>query len=104
MQLLSECAIDRVRNGLTTVEEVLRYRSPVQSMFRVTKQDVEIGGTRIPAGNCSAARRNTATAAREAGIRPIVGLEIELADACVPDPGSIVIPARRPVPHGRPGA
>ena len=41
------------------------------------------------------------TAAREAGIRPIVGLEIELADACVPDPGSIVIPARRPAPHGR---
>ena len=45
-----------------------------------------------------------ATAAREAGIRPIVGLEIELADACVPDPGSIVVPARRPTPPRPPGA
>ncbi len=30
------------------IEEVLRYRSPVQTMFRVTKQEVEIGGKVIP--------------------------------------------------------
>ena len=32
------------------VEEGLRYRSPAQSMFRITTQEVEIAGTRIPAG------------------------------------------------------
>jgi cytochrome P450 len=30
------------------IEEVLRYRSPVQSMFRNTLEDVEISGIRIP--------------------------------------------------------
>lgn len=38
-------------------------------------------------------------AAQEAGIRPIVGVEIELLDAVVADPGGIVVPSRRPVPH-----
>jgi cytochrome P450 len=33
-----------------TIEEVLRYRSPVQSMFRVTRREVEVAGTKIPAG------------------------------------------------------
>jgi cytochrome P450 len=33
-----------------TIEEVLRYLSPVQSMFRVTKREVEVAGTKIPAG------------------------------------------------------
>lgn len=32
------------------VDEVLRYRSPVQSVSRATTQDVEIGGTTIPEG------------------------------------------------------
>jgi cytochrome P450 len=32
------------------VEEVLRYRSPVQAVFRVAKQDVELGGHTIAAG------------------------------------------------------
>lgn len=32
------------------VEEVLRYRSPVQAMFRVTRHDTEIRGQTIPAG------------------------------------------------------
>jgi cytochrome P450 len=32
------------------VEEVLRLRSPVQSMFRVAKQEVDIAGQRLPAG------------------------------------------------------
>ena len=32
------------------VEEVLRYRSPVQSMFRTCKKDVELGGKLIRKG------------------------------------------------------
>ena len=36
-----------------------------------------------------------ATAAAEAGLRPIIGIEIELADAAVPDPAGVVIPIRR---------
>ncbi|HUQ44078.1 MAG TPA: PHP domain-containing protein [Candidatus Limnocylindria bacterium] len=35
------------------------------------------------------------TAAAAAGIRPIIGIEIELQDAAVADPGGIVVPARR---------
>lgn len=35
----------------SAIEEVLRYRSPVQSMFRVTKKDAELGGHMIPAGS-----------------------------------------------------
>jgi DNA polymerase III alpha subunit len=38
-----------------------------------------------------------ATAAEAAGIRPIIGVEIELLDAVVPDPDGIVVPAKRPV-------
>lgn len=32
------------------IEEVLRFRSPVQAMFRVTRRDVELHGRTIPAG------------------------------------------------------
>jgi cytochrome P450 len=32
------------------IEEVLRYRSPVQFMFRITKQDVTLGGRMLPPG------------------------------------------------------
>ena len=32
------------------IEEVLRYRSPVQAMFRATRCPVELDGTRLPAG------------------------------------------------------
>lgn len=32
------------------IEEVLRYRTPVQAMFRATRHEVELDGTRIPAG------------------------------------------------------
>ncbi len=31
-------------------EEVIRYESPVQTFFRTTTREVELGGTRIPAG------------------------------------------------------
>jgi cytochrome P450 len=34
----------------SAIEEVLRYRSPVQWMFRATRHDVEVRGQRIPAG------------------------------------------------------
>lgn len=34
----------------STVEEVLRYRSPVQSMFRVVRSEVQLGGHRLAAG------------------------------------------------------
>jgi cytochrome P450 len=34
----------------TAIEEVLRFRSPVQAMFRIAKQDVQIGGHEIPQG------------------------------------------------------
>ncbi|HEX7473426.1 MAG TPA: PHP domain-containing protein, partial [Candidatus Limnocylindrales bacterium] len=37
-----------------------------------------------------------ATAAAEAGIHPVIGVEIELVDAAAPDPGGLVVPARRP--------
>jgi len=33
------------------IEEVLRYRSPVQSMYRVTAADTTVGDTDIPAGS-----------------------------------------------------
>ena len=35
-------------------------------------------------------------AAEEAGLHPVVGLEVELLDAAVPDPARIVVPRRRP--------
>src|SRR6478736_2596317 len=41
-----------------------------------------------------------AHAALEVGLRPIVGLEVELVDALVADPDGVVVPARRPVPPG----
>lgn len=48
-------AYDRVRADQAllpgTIEESLRYRSPVQSMYRVAAQDVELGGQTIPEGS-----------------------------------------------------
>ena len=37
-----------------------------------------------------------ATAAAEAGIHPVIGVEVEFVDAAVPDPGGLVVPAHRP--------
>jgi len=34
----------------SAIEEVLRYRPPVQAVFRQTRRDVELGGRTIPAG------------------------------------------------------
>ena len=36
------------------------------------------------------------TAAEAAGLHPVVGVEVELLDAVVPDPGGLVVPAPRP--------
>ncbi len=41
------------------------------------------------------------SAAEAAGIHPVVGLEIELLDPCVPDPGGIAVPGRRAWRPGR---
>jgi cytochrome P450 len=35
----------------TAVDEILRYDSPVQGLSRVATEDVEISGTRLPAGS-----------------------------------------------------
>ncbi len=43
-----------------------------------------------------------ATAAEEAGLHPVIGVEVELADPLVPDPDGLVIPGRRPARRGRP--
>jgi DNA polymerase III alpha subunit len=45
-----------------------------------------------------------ASAAREAGLHPVTGMEVELLDAAVRDPGRIVVPRRRKPPRGRLGA
>ncbi len=36
------------------------------------------------------------TAAEAAGVRPVIGIEIELQDPAAPDPDGVVVPARRP--------
>jgi DNA polymerase III alpha subunit len=41
-------------------------------------------------------------AVREVGLRPIVGVEVELLDAAAPDPAGIVVPARRRWRRGSP--
>ena len=43
------------------------------------------------------------TAAEEAGLHPVIGVELELVDAAAPDPASVVVPARRPVRRGPKG-
>jgi cytochrome P450 len=46
---LERARADR-EHGSRIIEEVLRYESPVQTLFRLTTAEVELGGTRIPAG------------------------------------------------------
>lgn len=48
--LFSALADDQQRLG-TAIEEVLRYRSPVQAMARVPLEDVDIGGETLSAGD-----------------------------------------------------
>jgi DNA polymerase III alpha subunit len=42
-----------------------------------------------------------ASAAQEAGLRPVIGIEVELLDAAAADSSGIVIPRRRPARRGR---
>jgi cytochrome P450 len=46
---LSRLRADRARLS-SAIEEVLRYRSPLQTVFRTTKREVEVHGQTIPAG------------------------------------------------------
>lgn len=46
-----QALIERPTLVADAVEEGLRHRSPVQSMFRTAKQDAEINGQRIPANS-----------------------------------------------------
>ena len=55
----------------SAVEEVLRYRSPVQAMFRVTRREVEMHGQVIPAGKLVLAWIGSAN--RDAGHFPDAG-------------------------------
>ena len=43
------CGAQRASNRGRAIEEVLRYRSPVQAMFRATKRDVILDGVTVPA-------------------------------------------------------
>jgi cytochrome P450 len=47
-----ELARVRAQQGLLprAIEEVLRYRTPIQAVFRVAKRDVELHGRKVPAG------------------------------------------------------
>ena len=42
--------------------------------------------------------------AEEAGLHPVIGVEVELADSLVPDPDELVIPGRRHARRGHPSA
>ena len=66
----------------SAIEEVLRYRSPVQWMFRATKQEIEVGGQKIPAGKL---------------VLPIIG-SANRDPQQFPDPNRFDI-ARDPNPH-----
>src|SRR5215213_7677192 len=41
------------------------------------------------------------TAYEEVGLAPVLGIEVEVRDAIVPDPERVVVPARRPSRRGR---
>jgi len=66
----------------SAIEEVLRYRSPVQWMFRATKREIELRGQKIPAGKL---------------VLPFIG-SANRDPQQFPDPSSFDI-ARDPNPH-----
>ena len=66
----------------SAIEEVLRYRSPVQWMFRGTHREVELNGRRIPAGKL---------------VLPVIG-SANRDDKVFSNPGFFDI-ARDPNPH-----
>ncbi|HUG29877.1 MAG TPA: PHP domain-containing protein [Candidatus Limnocylindria bacterium] len=71
-------------HGASTVEEMAERAAALSlSGLAVTDHDGLYGVVRF------------ATAAEAAGVRPVIGIEIELVDAAAPDPGGVVVPARR---------
>jgi cytochrome P450 len=74
----------RAEPGLlpSAIEEVLRYRSPLQWMYRVARRDVNLGGASVPAG---------------ALVLAVIGAANRDPSA-FPDPGRFDI-ARSPNPH-----
>ena len=59
-----------------TIEEVLRFRSPVQSMYRVTASETTLGDERIPAGAPIVAWIGSARIALEALLSRLPGLSL----------------------------
>lgn len=66
----------------SAIEEVLRYRSPLQWMYRIARRDVEVCGTTVPAGTM---------------VLAVIGAA-NRDPAVFPDPGRFDI-ARDPNPH-----
>jgi cytochrome P450 len=66
----------------SAVEEVLRYRSPLQWMYRVARRDVELQGVEIPAGSM---------------VLAVIG-SANRDPALIPDPGRFDV-GRYPNPH-----
>jgi cytochrome P450 len=64
------------------IEEVLRYRSPLQWMYRVARQEIDLHGTAVPAGTM---------------VLAVIG-SANRDPAAFPDPGRFDI-ARDPNPH-----
>src|SRR5690348_15113653 len=77
-------------DGASTVEDLVERAVELQlPALAVTDHDGLYGVVRF------------ALAAEAAGIRPILGIEIELLDAAVPDPHGVVVPSRRAWRPGR---
>jgi len=77
-------------DGASTVEDLVERAVELQMpALAVTDHDGLYGVVRF------------ALAAEAAGIRPVLGIEIELLDAAVPDPHGVVVPARRAWRPGR---
>jgi DNA polymerase III alpha subunit len=77
-------------DGASTVEDLVERAVELQlPALAVTDHDGLYGVVRF------------ALAAEAAGIRPVLGIEIELLDAAVPDPHGVVVPARRAWRPGR---
>ena len=73
-----------VLHGASTVEEMTERAAALGlSGLAVTDHDGLYGVVRFT------------TAAQAVGVRPVIGIEIELVDAAAPDPSGVVVPARR---------
>jgi cytochrome P450 len=66
----------------SAIEEVLRYRSPLQWMYRIARRDVDLGGAAVPAGTM---------------VLAVIGAA-NRDPAAFPDPGRFDI-TRAPNPH-----